>query len=680
MLYNHKLPKTFHSAIWDSYTNPDLTFYSRDLNSLAPHPTHSIGGNFPRSQHRPTIIRHPAIIEYTPTTPIPRWNFNKADWDKFESETSKQISRLPDPESADITNSHAEFQNYIYKIALNTIPRGYRTNYIPGWDRTCTELSKAHESAKTLEEKQTTANNLINHINERRKTIWKKTVETIDMKHSSRKAWSTLNKLTGRKTYSPSRKPIQPNAIAKHLIDNGKFKNCDKEFTRNVNRKLKAAWNSPSADQDLCSNFSVQEVKSAIRSLKPGKSPGPDELHPQFFLHLGDSCIRWLTAFLSTCLRLQRIPKIWKTAKVIAVLKPNKPEESPSSYRPISLLCISFKLLERLICNRIQPVVESILPPEQAGFRPARSTLDQVSLLTEDIEAAFEKREKVGAVFVDLTAAYDTVWLRGLTLKLLETIPSKEMVHMIMQMIRERSFVLHLGDKKSKQRRLANGVPQGSVLAPTLFNIYIADLPLTTSKKYTYADDIALAYNQKDFFSIESALTADIETLTDYFHKWRLRLNTSKTVCSMFHLANRLADYKPKIYIDKKQMPFEESPKYLGVVLDRSLTFRQHITMTAAKVNARCNLLKRVATNKWGADFHVLRTSALALCFSAAEYCAPVWARSVHTAKIDTSLHDCLRLISGSIKPTPVELLPNRHRTPRHPKRQDGPPAVQPSL
>ena len=103
-------------------------------------------------------------------------------------------------------------------------------------------------------------------------------------------------------------------------------------------------------------------------------------------------------------------------------------------------------------------------------------------------------------MFVDLTAAYDTVWHRGLTCKLLKLLPDKHMVPMIMELVLNRSFTLTIGDsKRSRLRRLKNGVPQELVLAPLLFNIYVYDLPSTVSRRYAYADDLALLYSSDDW-------------------------------------------------------------------------------------------------------------------------------------------------------------------------------------
>ena len=158
-------------------------------------------------------------------------------------------------------------------------------------------------------------------------------------------------------------------------------------------------------------------------------------LCPFRWMHCGKKCLEWVRKFFSFCLERTVIPKIWRRATVVAILKPNKPADDPKSYRPISLLCVFYKILERLILARINPVIEPQLPTQQAGFRQGRSTVQQILKLTCEIEKSFENGYKAGAVMVDLTAAYDTVWHQGLALKLLRTIPDHHLVRFIMTIL-----------------------------------------------------------------------------------------------------------------------------------------------------------------------------------------------------------------------------------------------------
>ena len=190
-------------------------------------------------------------------------------------------------------------------------------------------------------------------------------------------------------------------------------------------------------------------------------------------LHAGAALKSWLRDFLYFCLRRLKILKIWRRALVVAIPKPTKPVANPKNYRPISLFCVPYKIFERLIYARVESSIDPLLPKEQAGFRCRKSTLDQVVLLTQNIEDSFEAKKKAGAVFVNLTAAYYTVWNRGLTCKLLKLLPDKHMVRMIMELVRKRGFTLTTGDsKQSRLRRLKNGDPQGSFLAALQFNVY----------------------------------------------------------------------------------------------------------------------------------------------------------------------------------------------------------------
>ena len=205
---------------------------------------------------------------------------------------------------------------------------------------------------------------------------------------------------------------------------------------------------------------------------------------------------------------------------------------------------------------------------------------------------------------------------------------------------------------------MKNVLPQGSVLAPVLFNIYTNDLPATSSRKFIYADDICLGTQAHSFKDLESTLTSDMELLSDYCLKWRLKPSLTKTVSSTFHLHHAKAARELAVEMNGQKLKHAAFPTYLGVTLDRTLTYKEHVTKTAKKLQGRNNLLTKLAGTSWGANASVLRSSALALCYSVAEYCSPVWARSAHTARLDTQLNATMRLISGTLRPTPTPWLP----------------------
>ena len=167
---------------------------------------------------------------------------------------------------------------------------------------------------------------------------------------------------------------------------------------------------------------------------------------------------------------------------------------------------------------------------------------------------------------------------------------------------------------------MKNGLLQGSVVALSLFNVCISDPPPPPeSLKFGYADDWTLATQSNTFSHIESTLSLDIEHLNEYVDYWKVRLNAKKTVATCFHLDNKQAARKLKVTLAGEVLVHAFAPKYFGVTLDRSLTYRKHTENVRDKVKSRCTIIRKLAGTDWGAPAHVLRTSAIALVYSVAE-------------------------------------------------------------
>ena len=170
-----------------------------------------------------------------------------------------------------------------------------------------------------------------------------------------------------------------------------------------------------------------------------------------------------------------------------------------------------------MIMTHVCPTVERQLSPDQAGFHPGRSCCGQILNLTQYIEDGFDARQIAGAVFVDLMAECDTVNHRMLLLKLAKVFCNTKIVKMIQSLLVNRCFFVEMYSKKSRCRTQKNSLPQGSVMAPPLFNIYTNKEPeFNNIRRFIYADDLCIARQSLTFETIEMSLSAALEHLTEY--------------------------------------------------------------------------------------------------------------------------------------------------------------------
>ena len=286
----------------------DLAFANVGPNSRLP--DRRVLDKFPRSQHRPSLITPPRFAMAVPSMPVKQWNFRKANWSHYIALTYKFANTLLPPDSLDVDAAYQDFCNTIKKAAKKTIPRGYRNNYISCWDAECESLYKTFLQSPQGDDSSLAATALLAKLDRKRRDRWSEAVRSIDFSHSSRKAWSILNNLTGRSRHSPHHCPVSADAIASQLVRNGKYEAVDRKSSRLVFQEVSDLWRVTTPDAvNISDKFSQREFTAALQHLKPGKAPGPDSICPELILHAGAALKSWLRDFISSCLRRLKIPR-----------------------------------------------------------------------------------------------------------------------------------------------------------------------------------------------------------------------------------------------------------------------------------------------------------------------------------------------------------------------------------
>ena len=291
-------------------------------------------------------------------------------------------------------------------------------------------------------------------------------------------------------------------------------------------------------------------------------------------------------------------PTQWKRAKIIPIHKSGD-KDTPSNYRPISILpCVS-KLLERVVQRQLLAYLHknNILSPEQSGFRPKHSTITTLIKVTDDWFQAIDKKEYTGAVFVDLKKAFDTVDCDILINKLnkigIKGIPSS----WVKSYMSNRVCKTFVNSKMSTESVLSCGVPQGSLLGPLLFIIYVNDLVtcVKSCQVQLYADDTVLYFSHSSINNIELALNTDLENVYNWMCQNKLSVNCKKTECILFGSKHMLSKQNVlNIKLHKSPLNQVRHFKYLGLICDENLNWNNHIENMSQKIGKMIGFLGRL--------------------------------------------------------------------------------------
>ena len=284
-----------------------------------------------------------------------------------------------------------------------------------------------------------------------------------------------------------------------------------------------------------------------------------------------------------------------------------KPLDSPASFRPISLTSCVSKLFERIILSRLLFILESnsILSPRQAGLRSGRSTLDQILFLSQSILDGFNKPRPGSRTIlstIDFSKAFDSVWHPALFHKLVSAGFRPCFACWTQSFLSDRRACVVYQNHKSRSFRVRRGVPQGSVLGPVLFSLFINDLLaslLSSVSCSLCADDLAIGFYLPTVPTLVEATQGALFRLERWSEYWCLPLNPNKCEASFFSVDPHQADLQPILLLLGSRLRFNPTPTFLGVTFDCTFSFSKHVSSLKAKFFPRLKALCCISASSW---------------------------------------------------------------------------------
>ena len=409
--------------------------------------------------------------------------------------------------------------------------------------------------------------------------------------------------------------------------------------------------------------FSMEELVRAIKEMNSKTSTDPFGMSNKMFKHSSFLMKERLLALFNNCLKKKEVPKKWKHSVISMLVKSGQDGKNVSSFRPISMTPCIARLFERLILSRLHKHMKSnnILIKNQSGFRKGRQTKDNLLYLIQKAQEGFNDDKKTLAIFFDVAAAFDKVWHLGVIFKLYLLKVPYYLISIIWAFLKERTFEVKVDGEKSSIRKISCGVPQGGVLSPTLFSLFINDVPLAEGedeKTLLFADDIVYIlqyrFRKNKKLILDAKKTAQIKAqeylnkLEDWMSTWRLSLAPHKCAQITLSKARDNSEDKMLLKLYNVEVQEDQSPKFLGIVFDRRLNFSNHLNSLDTKIRDRMNLLKILAYDKnWRLNQHLLLKIYKVLIRSILDYaCVSLAALTIDLRKkFEIIQNNALRII-----------------------------------
>ena len=375
-------------------------------------------------------------------------------------------------------------------------------------------------------------------------------------------------------------------------------------------------------------DISCSGVKALIDGLDASKAPGPDHISPKLLKLIPEEASRCLKLIFESSLRKSEVPRDWKKATITPLFKKGA-KSDPKNYRPVSLTSIPCKLLEHIIKSALYAHLENhqIIIDRQHGFRKKYSCTSQLLTLVHSLAESINSKGQTDVIFLDFSKAFDKVSHKKLLFKLQRYGIRGENLSWIKDFLFGRTQKVVMDGEESNSCDVLSGVPQGSVLGPVLFLLYINDIITDVDSKINlFADDCAL-YREIKSSEDAFALQNDLDRLYRWSCDWDMDFNVTK--CFSMSVTLKKNIIASEYYISDDLVEKVQSYKYLGVYICNDMRWNKTIDLVVGKANRSLGLLRR---NFSTCSRQIREKLYFALVRPHVEYACEVW--SPHTAEL----------------------------------------------
>ena len=678
-----------------SQTAPDLVASGA---SLARRSTWCLGPDL-GSDHLPMIVEvsapdlRPRRIRKT------RWSFQKADWAAFRAECEAAFEEAGPPQSAQALSTH--FTAVLHRASVRHIPRGARADPKP-WaldPELRDAIAERREARGRLRQDDPTTKTRWIEAKRRAASVERR----VSQNHFRDFVGSTLNKPeslgkvakilkkwegapdehrpgeamedSGRLLITDTDKAAAFNRQYAQVSRQVRDRTLDRAATRTINRHRRCTT-CDGTRTGCCGEFSMEELTRQLQRCQLRKSPGPDELTAEHLKHLGPNARQTLLRLINKSWMEGAVPSEWRRATIIPIPKSGKDKRLLASYRPIALTSHIAKLMERLVLARLNYIANQLqlIPPEQVGFREGRSVEDNLGRLIQVVQDGWNRpksrrkdtpdglsAQKYALLAFDFSRAYDTVDHRLLRARLLDQGLPRCLVQWVWQFLRDRRARVEVNGSVSGERVYRAGLPQGSVLAPTLFLLWSASLAPTLNAvpgvtSFLYADDTAALCAGNDIRTATRRAQLAADALVQWARRSKMLVAGEKT--QLLVLSQAAADSAGcAIKVAGKTVTAADNLKLLGVSFDRLLHFGAHCRGLRARVRPRTLQLRKLTGRSWGLEERQLRTVATGYVRGALEHAAAAWLPATprsHVELLEREMRAAARAVTGCPLSTPA--------------------------